>query len=76
MAKVGRKSVGHGTGTWACVHAFNDAGGGKDRDMGEMESLRELGEISKAAKAPVSFQPVNLGEQMHPRHCTAPGTSA
>ena len=27
MAKVGRKSVGEGPGTWACVHAFNDAGG-------------------------------------------------
>lgn len=63
MAKVGRRSVGEGPGTWACVHAFNDAGGGKDRDMGEFDSIRELGEISKAAKAPVSFQPVNLGRK-------------
>lgn len=63
MARVGRKSVGEGPGTWACVHAFNDAGGGKDRDMGEFESIRELGLISKAAKVPVSFQPVNLGRK-------------
>ena len=56
-------SVGEGPGTWACVHAFNDAGGGKERDMGEFESIHELGAISKAAKVPVSFQPVNLGRK-------------
>ena len=60
MSKVGRGLTGEGPGMWACVHAFNDAGGGKDRDMGEYESIRELGEISKASRAPVSFQPVNL----------------
>ena len=31
--------------------------------MGEFDSIRQLGAISKAAQAPVSFQPVNLGRK-------------
>lgn len=58
MARGGARAGGRGM--WACVHAFNDKGGGKLRDMGEVDSLVELGNISKASGVAVSFQPVNM----------------